>query len=149
MHLYVSPENSWLVRTAANVVLWSHIGAGGVGLVSGTGALTFRKGGRAHRLAGNVFFVSMLAMSGIGTCVAPFLPQRGSIIGGAFTFYLVATAWMTVRRKAGTVGSFESQVFPAPIQDSSILYVPEVFILGLLIFWMFRVQLSKRYRSGA
>ena len=237
MHLYVSPENFWLVRTAANVVLWSHIGAGGVGLVSGTGALTFRKGGRAHRLAGNVFFVSMLAMSGIGTCVAPFLPQRGSIIGGAFTFYLVATAWMTVRRKAGTVGSFEigavvvavaiaaagvvfgiqasslpsgildgtravpyfvfasvaalaaaldlrlvvrggivgaqriarhlwrmclalliaaisfflgqSQVFPAPIQDSSILYVPEVFILGLLIFWMFRVQLSKRYRSGA
>ena len=26
---------------------------------------------------------------------------------GAFTFYLVATGWMTVRRKAGTTGSFE------------------------------------------
>jgi hypothetical protein len=179
----------------------------------------------------------MLAMSVIGTCVAPFLPQRGSIIGGAFTFYLVATAWMTVRRKAETVGIIEigaifvalaiaaagvifgiqasrtpsgildgtpsvpyfvfssvaalaaaldlrmvirggivgaqriarhlwrmclalliaaisfflgqSQVFPAAIQDSSILYVPEIAVLGSLIFWMFRVQLSNRYRNGA
>jgi hypothetical protein len=237
MHLYVSPQSSWLVRTAANVVLFSHFGAGVVGLISGTGALIFTKGGRAHRLAGNVFFISMLAMSAIGTCVAPFLPQRGSVIGGAFTFYLVATARMTVRRKAGSVGKFEigaiilalaiatagfifgieasripsgildgtpsvpyfvfasvaalaaaldvrmvvrggivgaqriarhlwrmclalllasisfflgqSQVFPAAIQDSSILYVPEIAVLGLLIFWMFRVQLSKRYRNIA
>ncbi len=179
----------------------------------------------------------MLAMSGIGTCVAPFLPQRGSIIGGVFTFYLVATGWMTVRRRAGTVGIFEvsascvgmaiavagvtfgmqasrapsgildgtpaipyfvfasiaalaaaldrrmvvrggivgaqriarhlwrmclalliaaislflgqSQVFPAAIQESSILYAPEVIVLGLLIFWIVRVRLSKKYRSGA
>jgi hypothetical protein len=43
----------------------------------------------------------------------------------------------------------QSQVFPTAIQDSAILYVPEIAVLGLLIFWMFRVQLSKRYRNGA
>jgi hypothetical protein len=179
----------------------------------------------------------MLAMSAIGTCVAPFLPQRGSIIGGAFTFYLVATVWMTVRRKAGTVGMFEvgsilfaltiavasvtfgiqassspsgmldgtpsvpyfvfstiaalaaaldlrmvlrrgivgvhritrhlwrmcialliaaisfflgqSQVFPSIVRDSSVLYVPEITVLGMLIFWILRVQFSNRYKQVA
>lgn len=48
-------------------------------------------------------------MSAIGACVAPFLPQpqRGSALGGIITFYLVATAWATVRRKEGAVGRFE------------------------------------------
>jgi len=39
--------------------------------------------------------------------VAPFLPDRGSAVMGAFTFYLVASAWMTVRRKAGSAGAVE------------------------------------------
>jgi hypothetical protein len=151
------------------------------------------------------------------------------------TFYLVATAWATVRRKAGTVGIFEigstlfalaiaaagvtfgieasnspsgildgtpsapyfvfstisglaaaldlrmvlrrgivgahrivrhlwrmcvallitaisfflgqSQIFPAFVRDSSVLYVPEVAVLVLLIFWMLRVSISNRYKQ--
>ena len=34
-----------------------HICAGIVGLLSGAIALTFRKGSRGHRVAGNVFFL--------------------------------------------------------------------------------------------
>jgi uncharacterized membrane protein len=40
-----------------------HIAGGIVGLVSGTAALIFRKGGRWHVLAGKVFVASMLIMS--------------------------------------------------------------------------------------
>jgi uncharacterized membrane protein len=98
-----------LIRGAAALILILHISGGSIGILSGTTALLVRKGSRLHRLAGNIFFISMLTMSGIGACVAPFLPKpdRGSLVMGIFTFYLVASAWMTVRRKEGSVGVFE------------------------------------------
>lgn len=84
-----------------------HIAAGGVGLASGFAALAFRKGEHLHRIAGTAFFVAMLFMSGIGAVMAAFLPNRPTILVGMLTFYLVATAWMTVRREEGRVGRFE------------------------------------------
>ena len=113
MILHVSPESSALVHGAAATLLYLHIGGGTVGLVSGAAALAFRKGSRLHRLAGNVFFVSMLIMSAIGAGVSPFLLSPLDAIMGLFTFYLVATAWMTVRREAGSVGRFETVAFVA------------------------------------
>jgi uncharacterized membrane protein len=226
-----------MVRAAAEAILILHISGAGIGLLSGAVALAVRKGGRLHRLAGNVFFVSMLTMTAIGASVAPFLPQpqRGSAIGGVITFYLVATSWATVRRKEGTVGRFEigallvalgaasaeamlglqaansptgmlegapapayfvfasiaglagaldlrmilrgglygaprivrhlwrmclalliamfsfflgqQQVFPVALQGSPLLFVPEIVVLGLLIFWLCRGLLTKAYKS--
>jgi len=107
MILQISPESSALIRGAAALVLILHISGGCVGILAGATALFVRKGSPLHRLAGNIFFVAMLTMSGIGACVAPFLPDRGSAVMGAFTFYLVASAWMTVRRKAGSAGAVE------------------------------------------
>jgi hypothetical protein len=237
--LQVSPGSSPLVRAAADALLILHISGATLGLLSGTVALSVRKGGRLHRLAGNVFFVSMLTMTAIGAAVAPFLPQpqRGSSIGGIITFYLVATAWATVRRKEGTVGRFEigamfvalgaaiadvtlgmqaagsatgmlegapapayfvfatiaalaaaldlkmilrggvygaqriarhvwrmcvalliaafsfflgqQQVFPEFLQGSPVLFVPEVVVLGLMIFWLWRVLLTRAYKPLA
>ena len=108
MILRISPESSALVRGAATFVLVLHIGAASVGLLSGGAALAFRKGGRLHRMAGNVFVVSMLIMATIGAAVSPFLspPQWFNVIAGVFTVYLVATAWATARRTEGR-GPFE------------------------------------------
>lgn len=113
MILQVSPESSALIRGAAALVLILHISGGSVGILSGAIALFVRKGSPLHRLAGNIFFVAMLTMSGIGACVAPFLPDpdRGSTVMGIFTFYLVASAWMTVKRKEGSIGVFEKIAF--------------------------------------
>jgi hypothetical protein len=107
MILPVSPDSSGVIRGGAALLLSLHITGAAVGLVSGTASLVVRKGGAWHRNAGNVFFVSMLLMSAIGACVAPFLPQRISAVAGAVTFYLVATAWATVRRAPGVCGRFE------------------------------------------
>lgn len=238
MILQVSPGSSGLVRAAAEAILILHIGGAGIGLLSGAVALAVRKGGRLHRFAGNVFFVSMLTMTAIGACVAPFLPQpqRGSSIAGVITFYLVATSWATVRRKEGTVGRFEigallvalgaasaeamlgvqaansptgmlegapapayfvfasiaglaatldlrmilrggvygaqriarhlwrmcvalliatlsfflgqQQVFPAYLQGSPWLFLPEIVVLGLLIFWLCRVLFTNAYKAA-
>jgi hypothetical protein len=112
MILEISPDSSAVVRGAAAAILFLHIGGGLVGILSGTTAMVLRKGGQAHRLAGNVFFVSMLIMAFIGAVVSPFLPTADwvNVIAGCFTFYLVLTAWMTARRKGGT-GYFELGAF--------------------------------------
>ncbi len=87
---------------------WAHISMGLVGILSGAGALTFRKGSRAHQLVGHVFFVSMLIMASMGATLAmTYAPNRGNVMGGGITFYMVATAWATVRRRPGETGRLE------------------------------------------
>lgn len=92
---------------AADALLAVHIGGGTVGIISGFVGLAARKGGKLHAQAGTVFLVSMLAMSGIGAAVAPFLADRPSTIAGILTFYLVLTAWLTVRQRPGQAGALE------------------------------------------
>ena len=91
----------------ASPLLVFHIAGGAVGLLSGFLAVSLRKGSRWHRIAGNVFFVSMLCMSSAGAYMAFMKSQTSNIIGGLVTFYLVATAWITARRQAGKTGIFE------------------------------------------
>jgi hypothetical protein len=79
-------------------ILVLHISGGLIGLLSGAAAMAFRKGSRLHTVAGQVFVISMLTMAGAGVTLAVMKSQPGNIVGGAFTFYLVATAWMTARR---------------------------------------------------
>ena len=110
--LHVSPEAPALVRYAADALLVTHIGAGATGIVSGFAALSSRKGERLHRVAGTVFFVAMLIMSGIGASVSPFLPdgflhELPNVFAGIMTFYLVLTSWMTIRRQDGGIGRVE------------------------------------------
>jgi uncharacterized membrane protein len=98
---------------AATVGLFLHMGGGTVGIVTGAVALASRKGERLHRVFGKVFLVAMLINAVAATCLASVLVARGvaaqwsNVFGGAATFYLVTTAWATVRRQPGTVGRFE------------------------------------------
>jgi hypothetical protein len=84
-----------------------HIIAGTLGMLSGFVAVFLRKGSRRHGLAGNVFVIAMLSLTASGVILAIMKSQPGNILGGAFTFYLVATAWMTARRREGEPGIFD------------------------------------------
>jgi uncharacterized membrane protein len=85
-----------------------HIAGGATGLVSGTVAVFARKGGFVHRKAGTVFVASMLVMAIFAVYLGFAVPdQITNVFIGAFALYLVATAWMTVRRKEGAFGLFE------------------------------------------
>ena len=97
-----------LIKAAAAALLYTHIGGASLGLVSGTVAVVARKGERLHRAAGNVFFVSMLAMGAAAAITAPLLPDRLTGMMGLFVFYLTATAWAAVKRPPGRVGRFET-----------------------------------------
>jgi hypothetical protein len=66
--------------------------------------MSFRKGTRRHRVAGNVFFVAMLVM---GSSAA----YLGNVVGGLLACYLVATAWLTARRREGETSLFDWPAF--------------------------------------
>jgi uncharacterized membrane protein len=109
MILQLDPQAPTLVRGAAAAMLYAHVGGALTGLVSGGAALIFRKGQSLHRWSGHLFFIAMLAMSGVGAVVAPFLSegQAPNTLMGAFTFYLVSTGWAAVQRGPGETGRFE------------------------------------------
>lgn len=88
-------------------ILLLHICGGGTGLLSGAFSMCFRKGSRPHRIAGNVFFISMLIMSSAGAYMALVRSEMNNVFGGVLTFYLVATAWATARRREGKTGIFD------------------------------------------
>jgi uncharacterized membrane protein len=101
MILQAPPGSPWWLKLAADALLFLHIAGGTVGLLSGAAALIARKGGRAHRIAGLVFVVSMTIMASIGAVVSPFLPipQRANVVAGMLTLYLVLSSWLAVRNK--------------------------------------------------
>lgn len=90
--------------TALPLPVLLHVAAGAVALAAGFAALIFRKGERRHRAAGNVFFLSMLVMAGMGTVMSLAGPQEVNIVAGTLAAYLTTTAWLTVRRPDGPLG---------------------------------------------
>jgi hypothetical protein len=92
------------VNMSVSPLLAFHIAGGTVGVLSGFAAVSVRKGSRWHGILGNVFFVSILGMSAAGVYLALVKSQMGNVFGGTLTFYLVATAWVTARRKDGGAG---------------------------------------------
>jgi hypothetical protein len=95
-------------------ILLVHICAGMVGMVSGAAAILLRKGSRRHAWAGAVFVASMLTMAAIATYLAVVKHQTDNILGGTLTLYLIATAWLTAKRKAGETSGFDwvAMLFP-------------------------------------
>ena len=95
-----------------------------MGLVSGAVALAAPKGERLHRLAGNVFFISMIVMSTMAAYLGATIPgQQANVAGGILCFYLITTAWLTVRREDGRIGAFErfAVVVPAAIAGLTVI----------------------------
>lgn len=111
--LQVAAASPWWIHAGAGLILWAHIAGGTVGMVAGAAAIAVRKGSRLHVLTGRAFGFGMLAMTIVGAAVAPFLatrqgdPKWFDSLAGAFTLYLVATGWVTMRRRPGTTGAFE------------------------------------------
>jgi len=88
-------------------ILAFHICAGISALLSGAVAMSFRKGSREHRVAGNVFVISMLSMATAAVYLAFMKSQVTNMLGGVLTFYMVTTAWLTARRKDGDKSIFD------------------------------------------
>ena len=96
-------------------LLLFHICAGTVGILAGFVAVSFQKGSRWHRVTGNRFVFSMLGLSASGVYLALLRHQTGNVLGGALTFYLVATAWEIARRTEAHTGPFDWGALLVPL----------------------------------
>jgi hypothetical protein len=92
-----------------------HICAGTLGLLSGTAAMTFRKGSPRHMLAGRVFVAAMLTMGVFAVYLAITRHEPNNIGGGILTVYLIGTAWLAARRRDGETSRFDWVVFLIPL----------------------------------
>jgi hypothetical protein len=102
-------------------LLLFHICSGIVALLSGTAALCLRKGSHRHVIAGNIFVISMLALSTTGISMGLVKRHLLNVAMGALAFYLVATAWVTGRRTSVEAGFFDWGALPVPVAVGSIL----------------------------
>jgi hypothetical protein len=107
--------------TPYSPLLWVHIAGGAVGLLSGFLALVLRKGSQRHRVVGRVFAVSMMCMAGAAAWLAFMKSQPSNVLGGTLTLYFVATAWITVRRRAGETSKFDWVALLVPLAVGAIL----------------------------
>jgi len=76
-----------------------HIIAGSIAIIAGFVAVFVLKGGNLHRKSGIIFVYAMLILSLTGAAIATVKRQLPSVVGGLLAFYLVTTAWLTVRRR--------------------------------------------------
>lgn len=90
-----------------NGLMWVHLAGGSLAILSGTIAVTARKGGPLHARAGTWFAASMLVLGVTATILARLQAEPESGMGGILTCYFVATSWVAARRRDGTSGKFE------------------------------------------
>jgi uncharacterized membrane protein len=88
-----------------------HALAGVTGIFSGATALFTRKGSRVHRTAGTVFFIAMMTAAATASYLAWRIENPGFLVGGVLIIYLLATGWVTARRRPGQAGLFEIGAF--------------------------------------
>jgi hypothetical protein len=110
-------------------ILIVHICGGSLGLLSGTAAMTFRKGSPRHVLAGKVFVASMLTMGVFAVYLAITRHQPSNIGGGFLTVYLIGTAWLTARRRDGETSRFDWAVFLIPLAIGILLWMNGIKVL--------------------
>jgi hypothetical protein len=85
-------------------ILILHISGGVLAMLAGAAAMLFRKGSDRHRMAGDVFVISMLCMGMAAAYLAFMKHQTGNVFGGMLTIYMVSTAWAAGRRREQGLG---------------------------------------------
>ncbi|MGA8428949.1 MAG: hypothetical protein WB729_03960 [Candidatus Sulfotelmatobacter sp.] len=111
-------------------ILMGHIFAGTAGLLSGTAAISFRKGSPRHVLAGKIFVVSMLTMAALAVYLAIGRHQPNNIGGGIETFYLIGTGWLTAKRRDRETSRFDWIVLLIPLTLDTLTWMNGIKIVS-------------------
>jgi uncharacterized membrane protein YozB (DUF420 family) len=104
-------------------ILILHISAGILAMLAGALAISFRKGSRRHRVAGDVFVVCMLSVSVTGAWLAFRKSEADNVLGGIFTFYLIATAWATTRHEEAKIWKLDWLASPVALAIAVLWFV--------------------------
>jgi Predicted membrane protein (DUF2306) len=105
-----------------------HVTGGAIALVSGYIALFAPKGGRLHRAAGTIFFISMLVMAAFAAYLGLVVPgQLVNVFIAAFALYFVITSWLAAKRTASGKPALGDRL---ALIASLIIFVP----FGIIVF---------------
>ncbi len=101
-----------------------HASCGGLALLAGTLAFSFRKGGERHVKIGRLFSFLMIA-TGVSALILALINPNPFLLGiGFFTLYMVFSGWVWIRRL-----SFKNKVKRAKMIGSL-----GILIAGYMIF---------------
>jgi uncharacterized membrane protein len=102
-----------------------HVTGGVLAMFAGAAAMSFRKGSRWHRMAGDAFVVSMIVMGAFAVPLALMMHDMNNLFGGILAIYLVSTAWLAARRNDNHVrsGVFEWGGFLFALTIGSLLLI--------------------------
>jgi uncharacterized membrane protein len=92
----------------SHAILFFHVITASIALLSGYGAMLFRKGSGLHGAAGSIFVPAMIAMGASGAWISTFIrPLVLNVVVGLLVCYLVSTAWWASKRRDGRTGAFD------------------------------------------
>jgi len=91
-----------------SLLAYTHIVFGTMALISGALSFAVAKGSLLHRRSGAVFVTSMVIMATSGDFLAFLAAETLNMVAGLITFYLVLTAYFTVRSPNGNTKSISS-----------------------------------------
>ncbi|MCW3848725.1 DUF2306 domain-containing protein [Sphingomonas sp. LB-2] len=104
------------------MILWIHIAGGLIALVCGALAVSVRKGGRWHALAGTGFFAAMMVLGVTVAILEPYRNPPGSPVSGALVCYFILTSWVAARRRDGMTGWFEKLACAAALLTAGAMF---------------------------
>jgi uncharacterized membrane protein len=104
-----------------------HILAGTISLLAGTFAMAVRKGGRLHRVSGNVFTVAILILASSALYLAIMKWQIANIMASIIAFYMISTAWLAGRGRG--VGGFDFGALLVGVGGAGAIFVLGVHAL--------------------
>jgi hypothetical protein len=113
------------------LVLLVHIVAGTLASVTGFVALFSRKGAWLHRRAGGIYVGAMMLLAVSTAVLGAIIGKPGNIFAGAFTFYLVLSSWLAVRRPPATFGWVERIGALIPLVMAAVCIIDAVRVLTL------------------
>lgn len=85
--------------TLFKIFLFAHIATGGAALLTGLISMTSAKGGRAHRLAGKIFFWSMAGVFVTSVYMSLAKSNWFLFCVGFFSFYLTCSGYLVLKAK--------------------------------------------------
>jgi hypothetical protein len=104
-------------------ILILHVSAGILAMLAGALAISFCKGSRRHRVTGNVFVICMLSVSAAGAWLAFRKSEADNVLGGIFTFYLIATAWATTRHGEAKIWKLDWIASPVALAIAALWFI--------------------------
>ena len=91
-----------------NTTISFHFLVGAIAIISGFLAILIPKGKTAHKVLGQSFLFSMIALGVTGSYIAYFREVPLSLMNGLFLCYLTISAYKVIKQPANTVDKLDS-----------------------------------------